>query len=308
MNKILVPLLLFISLSSSFGQINLSSSHGKGYIILMDKQKIMYDKFKSEKDALLVTSSEKNEKQRIDIKDVLGYYDQAEGILYYLKPVEASSYGIDYQFIERTISGKINLYKQIVETYSQYGGTNTIYYYIEKSDRFEGIFTPYAIGQNKKGRTEILKSFVSDRPEILKMIGEDFKLNSDNLLGIIKKYNLLTYEYDSAHKGSELGEVIIYRSAKNKASDLIRVEIDGEELVLNSNDDFISIKCKTNVNSRICFDSTDQFCHLVEAIPYFTSYYKLIRDKKSFYSLERSDKKEADSNLETIRLHKYINK
>lgn len=278
-----------------------TNTFGQGYIILKDSQRIKYDKFNTRKDNLLVDVTGKKEKQEVDINRVIGYYLTDEHILYYVKPVLDSSYSIDYQFIQKELSGDISLYVNTVSTYSKYGVNNNTYYYIEKSNRFENALTTNTIGQNKKQKIETLKSFVSDNPEILNSIGDDFKLNPENLISIIRKYNFSAYENRSPQDTNVNTKLILYRRNKGKANEELRISINDSTLFIEPND-FHEIKI-SNL-TKVCIGGEKQFCELIEGSPYFKVYYELRVDSNSNYTLERKTKKEADFYLKEINYYK----
>lgn len=281
-----------------------TNAFGQGYIVLKDSQTLKYDKFKARKDNLLVDVAGKKEKQEIDINKVAGYYLTGEYILYYLKPDLDSSYSIDYQFIEKELSGNINLYRKTVSTYSKYGGSSNTYYYIEKSDRFENALTTNTIGQNKKRKIETLKSFVSDNPEILNSLGDDFKLNPENLISTIRKYNLAAYENRRHLQDTTVNtKLILYRRNKGKVNEELSVSINDNTLFIKPND-FLEIKISDHDITKICIGGENPFCELIEGSPHFKIYYELRVDSNSNYTLEKKTKKEADFYLKEINYYK----
>lgn len=276
-------------------------SFGQGYIILKDNQRLKYDKFKTRKDNLLVEIPGKKEKQEIEINKVIGYYLTDEYIPYYLKPALDSSYSIDYQFIRKELSGNINLYMKTVSTYSQYGGSSNTYYYIEKSNRFENVLITNAIAQNKKLKIETLKSFMSDNPEILNSLGDNFKLNPVNLINTIKKYNLAAYENRSLQDTTVHAKLILYRRNKGNTNEKVSISINDNTLFIGPND-FLEIKI--NNITKICIGGENQFCELIEGSPYFKVYYEIRVDSNSNDIIERKTKKEADFYLKEINYYK----
>jgi hypothetical protein len=299
--KLLLALLFcFVFFADIFGQ---------GYLILKDNRKIKFDKFKIEKDYLVVNVFGEKKKQQIPGVDVVGCYYQNDNMFYYCKPILDSTLFERYQFIQKKIPGRINLYEKIITTYISPNSSGTLahvesssYYYIEKSDKFEVILRPRSLGRKKVENIEILKSLVSDSPEILNSIGNDYKLNSKNLVKTIKQYNLLMLEQNLFQDTLNQCEIVFFKRRNGHINKDIEVFINDVPVIAKTGD-YFSIKLGHGEVRKVCFDAEGKNCELLEGIPYFKTYYEIGFEFDSDLFLKARTKEHADFYMKMIDYH-----
>jgi len=286
-------ILLFLSTA-----INLVSS-AQGYIILSNNQKIRYDKLKELDHSLLVDlygMKGKSGKREIPIDSVLGFYAETDEVLYYRKP-SLDSLSKPYQFMKRHRPGRISLYEETIVTRTPYGDSYSSCYYMEKGDRFEKGLSTILLGAKNREKLENLKSLVSDKPEILKLIDENFKLDTKNLTAIVTKYNLEFFEMpNTPNDTSRTAELIIYKRNTSNPVKKITVEVNGQSVTWPSTN-LLVLKVDPGTINKVCFGKT---CDLLEASPYFKTYYALDVDDNLVFSLDRKTKKEATAQIKQI--------
>lgn len=272
--------------------LSILGSKGQGTLLLQDGQKINFTKKKESGDKLILT--DKKQKREINVNEVKGYFEDYEFIIYYKKPFNSTR----NQYLRRTLEGKINLYQKTTTTKSYNGNGGYSYinseeYYIEKGDRFELIFETGVVGQGKKQRIEILKSLVSDSDVTLNSISEDFKLTSENLINVIRNYNIQKYESKVTLDTSSLSTIVFYRVGKdiaksiseriqyrNLSDDSISISIHNKSFILPSYE-WQEVKIPVNELIKMCMGNTNSYCDLINAHNLFKIYIEVGHNKKS---------------------------
>ncbi|HEY3405569.1 MAG TPA: hypothetical protein VGK59_19435 [Ohtaekwangia sp.] len=290
-----LPQLLFILTCVAF------ATNGQGYIILINNQKIEYDKFKSFDTSLLIDvpgKKGKENKRRIDIDSVFAYYGERSNWLEYKKPAEDSTASIPYQFIARYVSGKINLYRYYFISRNAYTSVAVTQYFIEKEDKFERAYTANTVRHGKEKTLENLKRLVSDNPDILKTIDDEFNLNEENLLDVVRRYNLAAFEYPAEADTTSYAEVVIYKRLKSTTDKGIKVQVNGKDVAWPSTN-FLTLKVPLKALSKVCIGG-NKWCELIEGLSLVETYYKIVPDTKTGYSMEKKLKHEALTDLKMM--------
>jgi hypothetical protein len=289
---------------------------GQGSIILNNGQEVNFTKFK-EFDTYLLVSAGK-EKIKLDAQKIKGYFNDFESLFFYRMPNTNPKLLLinpnTYQFMVRVVNGKINLYKkeEISQRTSAVSSTYNVYY-IEKNDECEFIYQTQGnllSGRNEK--MQILKSFMSDNAYISQLLDSEFKLTEENLIKIIKEYNLLEFKptnptiIDSAkvklyRLGVDLTHNLEDRVKYGKLSkEPIQIFINQKNYMLD-NYHWMEITVPAEELIKVCFGEVDKNCELLYAHRYFTNYLELALDKKSnLYSVDVKSETEAQSMIEDL--------
>lgn len=287
MRQLFFLLLLLLTIQAS----------GQGYIVLKDGQRIKYKKFKTRDNDLVVDVVDQKTKQQFNLATVLGYYT-IEGQLFYWTKPELIDVASNYQLIKREMTGKINLYMKTVNWHyyspnGSGGSTSYDYYYIEKSNRFETAFVNGHIWQNKKEKIQILKDLVSDHPQVLAQIDDEFKLTVDHLKKVVREYNLAMFTQVIPKDTSRYNYLIVYARPQKPTADSIPLSINGDLFSLGINE-FLKLKIYTDMYTKICVGKDYEWCDLIEGSTYVKTYLEVDVDKKLGYSLKPVSKDEAE--------------
>ena len=244
------------------------------------------------------------EKIKFPINEVIGYYDDDSQSVYYRKASTDSS-GSNYEFVERKLEGRIQLYSRLEQSAGHFiggsggmytGGSSNTHLYLEKNGVYKHIFTTNAGFRKSIEKKEILRSFVNDYTESVKVMEDPhFNLTYDNIFKVVREYNIRAFTTAGKKNPEGSYNVAFYSRIRSKSEEhlILRVndsiEYDlpnGHPRIVNLPSDFLS---------KICFISdTGSLCDLISASPFTMKYFELkyVANSNSF-DIEKKTATEA---------------
>jgi hypothetical protein len=240
-------------------------------------------------------------------EEVAGYYSLKDESTFYLKPeTDDDSQLQTYDFMEKIVGGEINLYKNFFAGSAPAGpgGVATAsrtYLYLQKGSDFRplGLMEFHFIGNksDKTRRTDILKSFVSDRPDLVATIeAEDFKPNEKSISEIVNDYNVSKYK-PYANSTNPPSSVFFY--LKGKVIQPVKLIVNENAEYTLSSDRLVSVSLPINQYTKICVNS---HCELLESSQWYIRYFEVAIDDKEG-KVEFNNVRSLDANFYFKRKH-----
>jgi hypothetical protein len=164
------------------------------------------------------------------------------------------------------------------------------YLYIEKDNEFFLVYGT-SVGENKKGMKRKFMKLLEDDPVALKKVkSAGYSHKVDDIVSVVRDYNHRNYVTKSVTDESMIGKIIFYRSSKKQGDKPVRVKVDNQEYILDSNSKF-SLNLPVTHEVKICVESkSGKFCDLVLGSPYFYKYYEIDVCKKGNIKFKKSSK------------------
>jgi len=287
MKKTIILLLILTDFSLSI--------KAQSFILKNNQEKIEFQKLNFKKDSLKLIIS-KNEKTRINYKEVKGYYSFSKNTFFHQK----------HGFIERVYEGEIKLYKKIIEGFYDNSRDITLWF-VEKENNFKHFFPvgkPFET--KKKEGFEIIKSMVNDDSKSTNSLkNKSFKYKVDKIIKIIKDYNLRQHKIQKKElKNSIMGTVIFFRDNKNQNKATVSFMIGDKNYFLDKNEK-IEIDLPASEDIMVCINNESiNTCELINPSSYFKKCYEINFSKNKKGSIL---KKNSNSSYLKARF-KYFDK
>ena len=263
----------------------------------------------------------------VQVENVIGFYNESNGIFYYKIPVVRELRPKEFQFLEKILDGSIKVYRRVDisggltddlihlnMTENPHGtsssvplvGNRKIYLIAEKNGEYAQVYSGSLIDIDINKELRALREFINDDPKS-RMKASEIKLNNYRhlVLEIINDYNVRNLEPDIRDKPEELGEVIIFLKKSRHTKSDIKLLFNEETYELKINR-YLSLKLPVNQTSSIKTINVPYGAEgLISAKPYGKTYLELTINKMSgnLVFIER----EADYAEHYINLFDRIN-
>jgi len=267
--------------------VSLFNLNAQSFLVLNNGEKIDYRKYKIKgKDNAIEIKKPKPAIIKIDDVD---YIVTSTGDIRFIRPVvDSDLFNIDYALMEKIIDGKISIliYSTATIFYSDPGGINTYsnsktYQFIEKEGKFIQVFASGLMENKKKDNQNTFRRYFSDDEEILNRLNSnDFVANYNNMLDLIRDYNVHAYEKSPMSKETNLYDAILFRGFSNQSDKLVaEVEIEDQNFLL-ANMAYRRIKLLDANPMKICINNgKNEFCDLIVGSKYMIKYIEIILKK-----------------------------
>lgn len=269
------------------------------YILKVNGEKIEFKKLKRKSGSVWLTTTKK-EKISIPLQEISKQIDEARGVVYYLKPsFDLSGEISGLQFIERIIEGKVRVYERI----SYINNREIRSLYLEKDDTFINVFASSTIGQNKQKKLARFKSLVKNDPvSFQKLNDESYKHSYDNIIEVVKGYNLRMYKENEA-ENEKLGKLVFFRGEEKQSSEIIQLSIESLKYEVKVNGS-LEVELPINSESKVCItNSKNDACLLVLGSEHIGKYYEIALSNETEGFFDSRDKKYSEYFLRTLEVY-----
>lgn len=253
-------------------------------LILKSGEKVEFKKWKLYKEHIRILHNG-SEKSEIDINEIDGYFDPSLSKRYYKKPappdIFATKKRLTYEFVERIVEGKINLYESI-----QYKGSHIttpggsmmpsadVDYYIEKNDDYRWVFT----GKWQKAETlDVLKKLLGDDETLVgKLNAANFKINLKTITQLIREYNVRAFAGVASGSYQEAGSVGFYARIIGKKMYDILLKVNDSLTYQVPDNNVLNVRLPVSTRSKVCFVAgSAELCNVISASPFMMTHYEL---------------------------------
>jgi hypothetical protein len=295
-------------------QAQLETLFDKLYLIKTNGEIIRYKAANEEPDHIRF-KLKNNEWIKINIDSILAYYTGDDPIQYlipYKSLKKGSKLIVDplnytakdsthYEFAERILEGKIEVYQQTIESYGTMangaGGTmptNSTTYNVYAQLDNEYIQLHPVRKKDEEDIVNKLNKAISDDKYILeKAQSKTFKYNRDNVLELLEAYNVNAHQPVSFNPDKNPANTLLFRMNNQQTKSPLVLEL-GEITYSLLPKDLIRVYLPTNQPVKICFgDSGNRLCKLI------------IGSEKLDKSIELSQQKNGILRLTTEQLTPY---
>lgn len=302
MKTLQIILIVFFTANIAFAQ------YPNKYIVLNNGETIECKKFKNTGNFLEVKTQDSKEPTSLRMTEVLGYFSEDDNVMYYkeknlYKSKLSNQY---YDFYERVAEGdiKVYYYATYVTDYSPNGTgiSRTIaHLFAKKNDELIEVSKSINSQRNKKRYVNNLLGLIDDDPKLMFKVNDlGFKYSNENVLSLIKDYNLSRY-VPSIENESTTSKLVFYRQSDKAKEDLKVSFEDGNilDMALNSVE---NIELPTESLIKVCVSyQNNESCILIKPTHYFEKYYKVVSNKKGRLSILNRSKQKAKFDISNIK-------
>lgn len=258
------------------------------YVLFRSGVTLEVSKWKFDNQILKVTQSD-GAKKEFPTNEVDGIIYGKKGKVKYFRNLNATD--DKPTSIDKIAGGAINLYLFTFRTAGQYGTTISELYF-EKGDFFGMAPSSGSLFEGKAGRQEKiewLKRLMSNQVAIVDELSDpEFKPKFDNLVSLVKKYNLLEYSSKIEADSTTLANCIFYLKRGNEIGTLTVNDSFNQKITSKTP----SVAKASHVkNSKVCVKMGDSnFCTIFKVTPHFVNYFELsIEDNQLQIELKHSN-------------------
>lgn len=279
---------------------------GQNVLILTNGHTRDFKRWKLSKDYVRIVGIN-GEKTEIPVSEVHGYFDRHNQTQYYRRPGK-SDYLFDanqlpYEFVERIISGRINLYKSVrvikpVLVTPAPGVNPQIEYLIEKDDAYESVLRGET---SKREARDLLQSFLHDDPELLaKVTSPEFKVNLKTISSLLNEYNVRSFRPASEMSGG-VGSIGLFFKRKQTSKNVLLLTVNDSLTYSLPENKVVTVQIPVDVLSKVCVvTGSTKVCNVMSASP-FMMLYAEVNVTDTSVEMERLSSKEAMDYLAYIK-------
>lgn len=307
MYRSIITALIGFMLTLNLAEAQVEKLFDKLYLIKINGEIIRY-KASDEEPDYIKFKLKNNEWIKVDIDSILGYYVKDEPIQYLISfkslksgskltvnPIDYTAKdSTTYEFAERLLEGKIEVYQETTENYGKMnnGAGGTMYTSSTTYDVYAHIGNEYVqlYPVRKKDQEVIAHKFkkaISDDKYILEKVQhKKFKYNRDNVVELLEEYNLRAHRPVSFNQSDNTANAFIFRMNTQQTKEPIMIELGGSAHSLLP-EDMIKVYIPTNKPVKMCIgNGNNQLCKLIMGSEYFDNSIELSQWKSGILRMK----------------------
>lgn len=248
-------------------------TNAQDILVLKSGKRIAVSKLDVVEDIVRIVTYEEGVNLSFRPDAVLGYFTPNVGNSFYMKSNVEINGQKSPQFLERIEVGRINLYKKM-------SWSNTLYYYLEKDDRFEKVFASIENGSRKQDNFEIFSSFMVDDDSMKLINNSSFNFKTKGIIEAVQDYNRRNFVEKERKSEDFAANIILYRTKFQRIKRILKVELFGETCDLGIND-YITFKVPLGYASKLTISGEFVKTDRLISGGFIDQYYEIVYNKKS---------------------------